>query len=267
MDKKQELKKKIIVTISVVLLLISVSLQSLTSYLNMEKLETNFEYINIKDMAEVKVATKSVSKDTLIDPLFTGTTNNGPITEVSLPSKGNMQEVKLPEINKLENNIAIPKQIWRLPTERGIVTQNPSYGHVAFDITSPRGSNETIFPVANGKISSIYTDNAGALVITVLHNVNGKNYTSQYAHLSRYANGLYVGKQVTVNDALGQMGTTGYSTGIHLHLAVVDCALFVPSDKNCSNLNGFFNYARYRYNQGYTGLGSMMKVPGNWNQR
>ena len=149
----------------------------------------------------------------------------------------------------------------------GTISQNPHYGHVALDITSPRGSNELIFPVANGTISSIYRDGAGALIVTVLHNVNGKKYTSQYVHLSSYANGLYVGKPVTINDCLGKMGSTGYSTGVHLHLAVVDCALFDPNDPNCSDLNGFFRYGRYRLGQGYIGLGTMMNVPGSWSSR
>jgi hypothetical protein len=126
---------------------------------------------------------------------------------------------------------------------------------------------ETIHPVANGVISGIYTDSAGALIVTVLHNIDGQKYTSQYVHLSSYASGLYIGKEVTINDSLGQMGTTGNSTGVHLHITVLDCALFDSSDTNCSDLNGFFRYAKSRYSQNFYGLGNLVYVPGSWTSR
>lgn len=112
---------------------------------------------------------------------------------------------------------------------------------MALDITSSRGIYETIYPVADGTVSSIYTDSAGALIATVHHVVDGINYTSQYVHLSSYAPGLYVGKFVTTNDPLGQMGSTGRSTGPHLHISVTDCAFNNSSDPYCSNLNGFLD--------------------------
>ena len=60
---------------------------------------------------------------------------------------------------------------------------------------------------------------------------------------------------------------TGVSTGVHLHISVMDCALFDPTDANCSNLNSYFYYSNRRINEGYLGLGSMMLVPGEWNSR
>ena len=149
----------------------------------------------------------------------------------------------------------------------GYVSQNPRYGHVALDIGSPRGSSEPIFPVANGVVSGKYYDPNGALVVTIYHNINGQDYTSQYAHLSRFADGLYVGKPVTVNDSIGLMGSTGYSTGVHLHVTLLDCHLFNPNDNRCSDLNSFFRYGNTRYNQGYFGLWAVMNVPGSWTSR
>ncbi len=263
----KEVKRDIIKATSLLFLAVAISLQIINNREKEAAYDFSFEYINIKDMAQTKVATKSdTTKVSIIDSVFTGSTNSE-VEEVALPNNKGFQEVEFTGVRKIVNKPTPPKKIWYLPTEMGNVTQNPHYGHVALDITSPRGSNELIFPVANGKISSIYRDSAGALIVTVLHNINGKNYTSQYVHLSSYASGLYVGKQVTINDCLGRMGTTGNSTGVHLHLAVLDCGLFVPGDRNCSDLNGFFRYANYRYGQGYIGLGTMMRVPGSWNQR
>lgn len=259
------MKKKVLLFISIFILLTSITLELYEVYAQNGTYEISYEYVNIKDMASAKVA-KKVDNSTIINHLFTGFPGTGAITPVDLPTNNKqVNEVTLPVVN---NSAATEqKVIWHLPTEIGIVTQNPHYGHVALDITSPRGSQEIIFPVANGVVSSIYTDRAGAKIVTVLHNIDNQKYTSQYVHLSSYASGIYVGKEVTVNDALGFMGTTGNSTGVHLHLAVLDCALFDPNDSNCSNLNGFFRYGRARLSQGYIGLGTMMIVPGSWSSR
>ena len=77
--------------------------------------------------------------------------------------------------------------------------------------------------------------------------------------------GIYTGKYVTTNDVIGQMGRTGIATGVHLHITVVDnCALFDQNDANCKDLNSFFRYAKIRYNQGFSGLGSLIEVPNSW---
>ena len=104
-------------------------------------------------------------------------------------------------------------------------------------------------------------------IVTIRHNINGNIYTSQYVHLSRYAEGLYVGKPVTINDCIGKMGTTGISTGVHLHIAVLDnCNLFGEGN-NCRDLNSFYRYGRVRFSNGYRGLGSVINVPATWNSR
>lgn len=259
------LKEKFIITISLLLLIVAVIMESREVFAGKTNYEIKYEYVNTKDMAQAKVATK-VDNATIINNLFTGI-NNPDIIDTDKLETLTLQEVNFPALKNTITTSPTPKQIWRLPTETGYITQNPHYGHVALDIGSYRGSSENIFPVANGKISSIYTDGAGAKIVTVLHNINGKKYTSQYVHLSSYAKGLYVGKEVTVNDSIGLMGTTGNSTGVHLHLAVLDCALFDPSDSNCRDLNAFFRYANRRLGDGYIGLGAMMYVPGSWTTR
>lgn len=262
-----DFKRDIIKLISLIFVVSAVTLQIINNMQKEDNYDLSFEYINIKDMAQTKVANKSeTTTEDLMNSVFTGYTTPE-IVEVSLPNAKGFQEVPFTGVRKIEKAPEVPKRVWYLPTEIGNVTQNPHYGHVALDITSPRGYNELIFPVANGVISGIYRDNAGALIVTVLHDIDGKKFTSQYVHLSSYANGIYVGKPVTINDCLGRMGSTGYSTGVHLHLALLDCALFDPNDPNCRDLNGFFRYANYRLGQGYSGLGTMMAVPGNWTQR
>jgi len=258
--------KEFIIFLSLVLLFISTILQLEDLFKKDDDYKISYEYVNIKDMAQANVSNKKTSSKIFSNAINYQNTK-GSVTEVSLPNAENVKEVSLPVLNNTPATLEEPKQIWYLPTEIGRVTQNPKYGHVALDITSPRGSGENIFPVANGVISGIYTDSAGAKIVTVLHNINNQKYTSQYVHLSAYASNIYVGKPVTINDSLGLMGTTGRSTGVHLHLAVLDCALFDPNDPNCRDLNGFFRYANTRLGQGYIGLGAMMNVPGVWYSR
>ncbi len=240
------IRNKGLILISITFLVLAVLFYLDTNKESIDTYALNYEYVNIKDMAPVKVASKENldQKD-----------ENVSIISQNLPTRDNSKATDTK-----------PPRIWYLPTERGKITQYPHWGHNAYDITSPRGTNEIIFPVANGRISGIYRDPNGALVVTVYHNVNGKAYTSQYAHLSRYAN-IHVGQQVTINDALGYMGSTGYSTGVHLHLALLDCHLFNPSDNRCHDLNSWFRYSNVRINQNYYGLGVQMYVPHEWGKR
>lgn len=267
LTKEQEKRGKIILTIAISILMISIGLHTVKAY-ESNNYDFDFEYINTKDMAAVEVANKEESpKDiSLTSLLITNVgTSNEEVVEVSLDNL-DVEEAKVEPVNKEVANEP-PKRVWYLPTEMGKISQYPHYGHAAYDITSPRGTGELIFPVANGTISNIYRDPAGALVVTVLHNIDGKYYTSQYAHLSSFANNIYIGKPVTINDCLGTMGSTGYSTGVHLHLALVDCALYDSNDPYCRDLNGFFSYANTRVAQGYYGLGVHIYVPDSWNSR
>ena len=258
--------QKFIIDLSIVLLLVSVGLQCKDVFINNnDDYVISYEYVNTKDMAQANVKTKTDKKG-VVDNLLSGSNDLGTLEETSLESREKVEEVELPVQSSSAATVSV-RQIWYLPVEMGRISQYPRYGHNAYDITSPRGTGETIHPVANGVISNIYTDNAGALIVTVLHDINGAKYTSQYVHLSSYAQGIYVGMPVTINDALGQMGTTGNSTGVHLHLAVMDCALFDPADPNCPNLGSWYNFTNRRISEGYYGLGVLMYVPNSWNSR
>lgn len=107
------------------------------------------------------------------------------------------------------------------PMVSGYVTQNwMNAGHLGIDLSNTNKTIE-IYPIASGVIFAKYHDNAGALVLKIRHNVNGRYIYSTYAHLSAWY--VNVGDVVTPNTLIGRMGNTGNSTGAHLHLELTTC--------------------------------------------
>jgi len=54
---------------------------------------------------------------------------------------------------------------------------------------------------------------------------------TRYYHLSRFARGLKVGKVVKQREVIGYVGSTGLSTGPHLHFSVTKNGVFVDPNK------------------------------------
>lgn len=245
-------KEKIIKASMIILAIAIVLFLTKETELDSKSFSLSYKSINIKNISTVEIAEKKGYHDANVY------TENKTKTEVTATQHS-------PEPEKVSNSVVVPVPIWHLPVERGTISSWPRYNHVALDITSPRGVYETIYPVADGVISGIYTDGYGGKVLTIHHVINGINYTSQYVHFSSYAPNLYVGKPVTINDSIGQMGATGWATGIHLHVTVLDCSLF--NDANCSDTGKFLRYANRRYSEGFYGLSSLLQVPYSWYSR
>lgn len=245
-------KEKIIKASMIILAIAIVLFLTKETELDSKSFSLSYKSINIKNISTVEIAEKKGYHDANVY------TENKTKTEVTATQHS-------PEPEKVSNSVFVPAPTWRLPVERGTISSWPRYNHVALDITSPRGVYETIYPVADGVISGIYTDGYGGKVLTIHHVINGINYTSQYVHFSSYAPNLYVGKPVTINDSIGQMGATGWATGIHLHVTVLDCSLF--NDANCSDTGKFLRYANRRYSEGFYGLSSLLQVPYSWYSR
>lgn len=53
--------------------------------------------------------------------------------------------------------------------------------------------------------------------VILLHKINGKDYTSLYAHMQDGSIKVKKGQKIEAGTPLGKMGTTGMSTGKHLH--------------------------------------------------
>jgi murein DD-endopeptidase MepM/ murein hydrolase activator NlpD len=85
--------------------------------------------------------------------------------------------------------------------------------HAAVDLAAPLGT--TVKAAMDGKVSSVGFNATYGNYIILSH---GNQYQSMYAHLSRLS--VKEGERVTQGAKIGEVGSTGYSTGPHLHFAV-----------------------------------------------
>jgi murein DD-endopeptidase MepM/ murein hydrolase activator NlpD len=86
--------------------------------------------------------------------------------------------------------------------------------HSGLDIAGKAG--DPVFATANGTVSSAGWDKDYGNCILVDH---GRGISTRYGHLSRI--NVSKGQQVTKGQTIGQVGSTGRSTGNHLHYEVL----------------------------------------------
>ena len=84
--------------------------------------------------------------------------------------------------------------------------------HNGVDFAAQRGT--PVRAVGDGVISQIGWNGAYGKAIDIQHDTT---YMSRYAHLDRFAEGIQNGTSVTKGQIIGYVGSTGRSTGPHLH--------------------------------------------------
>ncbi len=84
--------------------------------------------------------------------------------------------------------------------------------HKGIDFPAPTGT--PIRASGDGVIDFAGTQNGYGNFVMIKH---WANYTTAYAHMSRFAPGIKKGSKVSQGDVIGYVGTTGWSTGAHLH--------------------------------------------------
>ena len=83
------------------------------------------------------------------------------------------------------------------------------------------GSGSPIQAIADGTVSAV-TGPGGAFGnhVEIEHVINGQKVTSTYSHMQTGSVQVSVGEQVTVGQLVGKVGSTGNSTGAHLHFEI-----------------------------------------------
>jgi len=84
--------------------------------------------------------------------------------------------------------------------------------HLGVDYAAPYGT--PVSAAADGRV--IFKGRNGGMgnMIKIRHN---GIYATAYGHLLHYADGLEVGKPIKQGEIIGYVGSTGLSTGPHLH--------------------------------------------------
>jgi len=94
--------------------------------------------------------------------------------------------------------------------------------HTGVDWATAYGT--PIFASGNGVIEKIGWEGGYGKYIRVKHN-NG--YETAYGHMSAFAKGMEVGKRVRQGQVIGFVGSTGLSTGAHVHYEILVNGRFV----------------------------------------
>jgi murein DD-endopeptidase MepM/ murein hydrolase activator NlpD len=88
--------------------------------------------------------------------------------------------------------------------------------HRGVDFSAEKGA--PIKAAGNGVVVKAGRNGAYGRYMKIRHN---SEYSTAYGHLSRYKKGIHSGKRVKQGEIIGYVGSTGRSTGSHLHFEII----------------------------------------------
>ena len=113
---------------------------------------------------------------------------------------------------------------WAWPSESGwTITDN--YAWRIHPITGERSFHSAIDIAGTGYNSPVYAANNGTIIVKESHYSYGNyividhnnGYYTLYAHMNKFMDSVNVGDTVARGQQIGYVGSTGYSTGPHIH--------------------------------------------------
>ena len=123
------------------------------------------------------------------------------------------------------NGHSVRKALMRTPIDGARLTsgfgrrRHPILGytkvHTGSDFAAPRGT--PFYAAGDGTIVKLGWAGGYGKYIRIRHN---SNYQTAYAHMQRFARGLGIGSRVRQGQIIGYVGTSGLSSGPHLHYEV-----------------------------------------------
>src|SRR5699024_3482762 len=114
----------------------------------------------------------------------------------------------------------LPSGTWTKTSDYGLRTDPftglPSF-HIGTDYAAADGT--PIHAVADGRVHTAEYGDRGGLV-TIEHTIDDQPVASTYVHM--WEHGIYVteGQEVTAGEHIADVGSSGYSTGPHLHFEI-----------------------------------------------
>ncbi len=163
------------------------------------------------------------------DLLFASLVQNGVAREIYRfePTDGNAGFFDARGRAVRKDLLRTPLDVVRITSKFGM-RKHPILGyskmHKGVDFAASTGT--TVFAAGRGVIAKIGKLRGYGNYIRIKHD---SQYATAYAHMSRLAKGLRVGKKVQQGDVIGYVGSTGMATGPHLHYEIlVDGAQINP---------------------------------------
>ena len=89
--------------------------------------------------------------------------------------------------------------------------------HLGTDFAAPTGT--PIMASGDGKVTKAGWCGGGGNCVKIKHN---SKYQTVYAHMSKFGRGIKKGVRVKQGQIIGYVGSTGLSTGPHLHYEVIE---------------------------------------------
>jgi murein DD-endopeptidase MepM/ murein hydrolase activator NlpD len=135
-----------------------------------------------------------------------------------------------------ENGKSIKKTLMKTPINGARLSS--SYGkrkhpilgytkmHTGTDFAAPTGT--PIMASGDGKVTKAGWCGGGGNCVKIKHN---STYQTVYAHMSKFGRGIKKGVRVKQGQIIGYVGSTGMSTGPHLHYEVIENGKKVNSQK------------------------------------
>ena len=135
-----------------------------------------------------------------------------------------------------ENGKSIKKTLMKTPINGARLSS--SYGkrkhpilgytkmHLGTDFAAPKGT--PIMASGDGKVIKAGWCGGGGNCVKIKHN---NTYQTVYAHMSKFGRGIKRGVKVKQGQIIGYVGSTGLSTGPHLHYEVIENGKKINSQK------------------------------------
>ena len=135
-----------------------------------------------------------------------------------------------------ENGKSIRKTLMKTPINGARLSS--SYGkrkhpilgytkmHTGTDFAAPKGT--PIMASGDGKVIKAGWCGGGGNCVKIKHN---STYQTVYAHMSKFGRGIKKGVRVKQGQVIGYVGSTGMSTGPHLHYEVIENGKKINSQK------------------------------------
>ncbi len=86
-----------------------------------------------------------------------------------------------------------------------------------FGVDFAKSGTNPIAAAADGTVSRSYVSSSYGECIMIVHQLGGQIWETVYAHLRAGSRRVSVGERVKAGQTIGIMGSTGQSTGQHLH--------------------------------------------------